>query len=485
MKKFIVSFLLASFLLSNSVYAEEKEIQLTDYRYSDIENGLYGYNFCNVKYKLFDKVYYNSVILNPDGTELLSEGNKRICVSIRGAFPQYEKMFAYLEYNKNSEEFDIKIIDGKNNELYQHPTDLRTGIIFIDDELALLGVSIYYHSLLEVPYVRSASGVFNLKTGALITPKEKINKEGQPISWTEHFEMSEDKEYFSFGGRSEGKGRREGMAGMFDYDLHSCTFMADGTDITGRRPEGLEMDNVYYDYLDIDYENQCFVSDKIDTSYISKTKQIGGKDYAALFKVLSEDETEADYIPTESPSFWAGESIKKATDDGLLYNNAKCRYKDSITRLDFCVLAVEAFCKSQGLEADEYIEKNNISLNFKKFDDTDNAYVLLANELGIVSGTAEDAFSPYENITRQQAAVMLSNMAKLAGLKENAPKVDFIDSEYYAAWAKDAIYTVSSIKNDEGIAIMAGTEPNKFSPWMYYTREQAYVTIYRLFEMCK
>jgi len=109
----------------------------------------------------------------------------------------------------------------------------------------------------------------------------------------------------------------------------------------------------------------------------------------------------------------------------------------------------------------------------------------LANKLGIVNGMSENEFEPFEKITRQQAAVMLSNMAKALGINPNSKRVNFIDKQYFAKWASDAIYDVSSIKDSNGTALMNGTEPNKFSPWMYYTREQAYVTIYRLYEMCK
>jgi hypothetical protein len=123
-------------------------------------------------------------------------------------------------------------------------------------------------------------------------------------------------------------------------------------------------------------------------------------------------------------------------------------------------------------------------LDYKKFTDTDNAYVLLANKLGIVSGTSDTTFSPDRGITRQEAAVLLNNIANLCELKPNSEKASYTDEAKFATWAKDAIYNVSNIQNSDGVAIMNGMEENHFSPWSLYSREQAYVTIYRLYEMC-
>ncbi|MCD7778179.1 MAG: S-layer homology domain-containing protein [Clostridiales bacterium] len=165
-----------------------------------------------------------------------------------------------------------------------------------------------------------------------------------------------------------------------------------------------------------------------------------------------------------------------------MFNNASVRYTDNISRLDFAILAAEVFCKAKGVEIDEYIDQNNISLDFDKFTDTENAHVLLANKLGILNGTSETEFSPARGITRQEAAVMINNLAGLLGLSPNSDRQYFSDSSYFADWESEAICNVSNIRNSEGTALMTGTEENKFSPWMVYSREQAYVTLWRLYE---
>jgi hypothetical protein len=251
------------------------------------------------------------------------------------------------------------------------------------------------------------------------------------------------------------------------------------------KPEGVEYKPYLYnpDYIHWSDGAQPYI--ETDDSYTIKSKTIGDKTYYALFKTISDSENDEDISPKEQPSDLSSENIKKATADGLLYNNSNCRYEDAITRNDFCILAVEAYCKLQGMDIDEYIKNNNITLDYDKFKDTDNVYVLLADKLGIMNGTEENTFSPTEYMTRQQAVVVINNIANLTGLKPNAPKVNFIDTKYYASWAKDAIFNVTSINNIKGTPIMQWVEPNKFSPWMYYTREQAYTDVYTIYEMCK
>lgn len=244
----------------------------------------------------------------------------------------------------------------------------------------------------------------------------------------------------------------------------------------------------YYSFLQPDWGT--FKSDRLkDKNRITKSITINGRSYYALFRTLQEGETAEDYKPTEKPSDWARESIEKATNEGLLYNNSNCFYTSPITRADFCILAMEIYCKALGMSVDEYVAANDLDLSQYSFYDCENHIVRLANYLGIVQGKIDEhrcnCFYPDDKITRQEAAVILNNIANLAGLKPNSAKVNYIDSQYYADWAKASIYNISSIKNNQGVAIMSGTEPNKFSPWMYYTREQAYVTLYRMYEMMK
>ena len=74
----------------------------------------------------------------------------------------------------------------------------------------------------------------------------------------------------------------------------------------------------------------------------------------------------------------------------------------------------------------------------------------MAKGLALVEGVGNGYFNPNENITRAQAAVMLSGMMGL----ESAPVIPtFADASEIPVWAKDAIYSLHAVgimQSDEG-----------------------------------
>ncbi len=172
-------------------------------------------------------------------------------------------------------------------------------------------------------------------------------------------------------------------------------------------------------------------------------------------------------------SDWARESIEKAIALGLVPENLQSNYTQNITRAEFCRLAVQTYMAKTGYTLQRDLQT--------PFTDVDDDYVTTAVILNIVSGVGDNKFNPNSNITRQEAAVMLNNLAEEAAVENNETKDEkYIDESYFATWAKSAIYSISSIKSGE-TTVMSGTEKNKFSPWMNYTREQAIATMYRLY----
>ncbi|MDO5389226.1 MAG: DUF5050 domain-containing protein [Clostridia bacterium] len=174
-----------------------------------------------------------------------------------------------------------------------------------------------------------------------------------------------------------------------------------------------------------------------------------------------------------SYSQWAEESIKNAVEVGLVPEDLQSDYKDKITRVEFCRIAVQT-----------YVVKTESELNMDietPFTDVDDAYITTAYNLKIVSGVGDDKFAPDNYITRQEAAVMLNNLAYVLNIDNSIPQSEkFVDESYFADWAKSAVYSVAGIKSGDTY-VMTGTGNGKFSPWMNYTREQAVATMYRLF----
>lgn len=194
--------------------------------------------------------------------------------------------------------------------------------------------------------------------------------------------------------------------------------------------------------------------------YDMEGNRYGSKD--ELFRVVKS---------SGAPSLWAADTINDAVEMGIVPESLQSAYNKNITRLEFCQLAMKAYEVKTGSRIDE----NQIT----PFDDVTDDYVTSAYNMGIVAGVGYKKFAPYNSITRQEAAVMLNNLADVLGVEMPGRNEKFVDESYFAQWAKEEIYNVASIKSGDTY-VMAGTGEGKFSPWMNYTREQAVVTVYRL-----
>ena len=116
----IISILFTPLQVTADEYSENKQetktIQLTDYRYDNIENGLYGFSFCNTQQET--KNFYNSVILKPDGTELFPQGKYGVPYEIgtdpffEFQFPQYENLFSIKLCNDNNDKWVLLLQNG-------------------------------------------------------------------------------------------------------------------------------------------------------------------------------------------------------------------------------------------------------------------------------------------------------------------------------------------------------------------------------------
>ena len=183
---------------------------------------------------------------------------------------------------------------------------------------------------------------------------------------------------------------------------------------------------------------------------------------------------------------WAEEAIIHAWESDFMPPNLGYNYRNAITRGEFCRLAITAVEKKNnalGYEDTEY-KKVNISYDLPSpFTDVDDCYINAAASLGIVKGVGGGRFEPDRPITRQEAAVLLCNLAKVIQLEEDVKKLPtFADDKAIEVWAKPSVYKICGMKawNGDGYGIMLGTGKNKFSPAEQYTREQAIVTIEKM-----
>lgn len=101
-------------------------------------------------------------------------------------------------------------------------------------------------------------------------------------------------------------------------------------------------------------------------------------------------------------------------------------------------------------------------------------YICALYHLGIVNGTSATNFSPYDTLTREQAATILIRAADVLGI--NAPDVDIPFTDNISSWA------VNGVRRAYGAKLMNGYSATEFGAKDAYTSEQALITVYRLYQ---
>lgn len=192
-----------------------------------------------------------------------------------------------------------------------------------------------------------------------------------------------------------------------------------------------------------------------------------------------------EYLPTlpekADMSGWAYAEVSAAIQEELVPTSLQSLYLNNITRAEFCSLVTQAIAQVKGQDIQDVVKAQTGKdlytwIGEYPMSDTSDSDVIAAYALGIVSGRGNGMFDPYVTITRQEAAAFLMRSAKVLGMDtskvEAAP---FTDSDAVGVWFTDAVNFVYQIN------VMGGSGDG-FSPLGTYTREQSYVTIYRLFQ---
>ncbi|MDP4153535.1 MAG: S-layer homology domain-containing protein [Bacillota bacterium] len=187
----------------------------------------------------------------------------------------------------------------------------------------------------------------------------------------------------------------------------------------------------------------------------------------------------------DRPAEWAKDEVSEADKLSLMPEGFDQWYNYDITRKDFCTLVVNMIEKKTGKTIDKVLADKGLTVNKDAFNDTGNSNILAAAALGIVNGKGEKLFDPSGHITRQEAAAMLYRTAKVLGYSEpQGDAISFTDSSSFADWGKDAIsYVSSATDKTNNLKVMNGMDGGKFEPNSHYTRQQAIITIKRLFNV--
>ena len=167
------------------------------------------------------------------------------------------------------------------------------------------------------------------------------------------------------------------------------------------------------------------------------------------------------------PAGWAKVFVDRAIAEGLLPAELQSAYDQPITRREFCLLSDALYTKVKGGAAP-------VDATVTFTDPPDPAILRMASAK-VVNGVGNELFDPNGQLTREQAATMLSRLAAALGkpLTDSAPTFD--DNGSVAGWASAAVGQM------QFSGIMSGTGNNQFSPQQSYTREQSVVTIVRMY----
>lgn len=172
---------------------------------------------------------------------------------------------------------------------------------------------------------------------------------------------------------------------------------------------------------------------------------------------------------------WAQMELDEAIAAGIVPEKQRRDWRDGCTRGDFCRL-VTAVLDASGKPLAEFV---NIA-----FTDTADDAILHAARLGVVNGVGDGRFAPDRPVTRQEAAVMLARAAELLELQAAGAEKQFSDQSEFAEWARDGIAKITRITGG-GTPVMQGVSAERFSARGVYTREQAVLTMLRLYRAVK
>lgn len=183
------------------------------------------------------------------------------------------------------------------------------------------------------------------------------------------------------------------------------------------------------------------------------------------------------------PSAWAKEEIAQGMLELLYPANLSSNYTRPISRQNFCIQMIALVEKSTGMPIKDYLASKGLTTDPNVFSDwMVDEKVLAAYALGLVKGRpGQDGrmvFDSFGDITRQEAAVMLTNCAKLLGAQGGTPRV-FGDHDQVASWARESVDFISSLSTGTK-AVMGDSGGGLFHPLGTYTYEEAMVSAFRL-----
>lgn len=177
---------------------------------------------------------------------------------------------------------------------------------------------------------------------------------------------------------------------------------------------------------------------------------------------------------------WAKAFAQEAAAKSLLPYEFTNIYSNNISREQFCILLGNMIAVKEGYYSiEDYMQGTGQAYLRNYFEDcagVDNSVNILY-ALGIVSGKDETHFDPEGELTREQAATLLSKAAEKYWSLETETSLTYEDAWLISGWARFYVTWV----NENGV--MTGITTESFVPQGAYTVEQAVATVVRLYNL--
>ncbi len=174
-----------------------------------------------------------------------------------------------------------------------------------------------------------------------------------------------------------------------------------------------------------------------------------------IITTVQADEPFADVPPTH----WAFDEVSALRELNVISGSGDGNFSpdSNITKEQFLKMVINAF----GVPASQ----TSISFDDVKSGAWYEEYIKTGIAYGIVTGKSESTFGVGENITRQDACVMIMRASAISKNADSA--VSFADEDKISSYAKDAVYALTSN------SIVAGFSDNTFRPKELCTKAQA------------
>ncbi|WP_051280375.1 S-layer homology domain-containing protein, partial [Anaerovorax odorimutans] len=207
----------------------------------------------------------------------------------------------------------------------------------------------------------------------------------------------------------------------------------------------------------------------VDGKYYAKINSLTNSTYSVIWSPKTFKDVE-NHWSKEAVNDMGSRLIANGTDSENFSPNR------NITRAEFASILVKGLGLMRtgtGKDIFEDVSKNNWYYDA----------VSIAYENGLVSGVTKKEFNPAEQITREQAMVMVARAMKLTGIKYNLTEEEinkqlskFMDSDLASSYAE------SSIAACIETGLVSGKSDTKVAPKDYITRAEVAATIERLLQ---